>query len=229
MRACLRATTARRQTTPSTTRGSTTPSRPASRRTKACLRRRPWSRRSSTRRLLRTRSRRTRRTSPLRRSRSASTCSTRPTSCAASLTRRRCPSARRRRPDSPTAAATRTPLRSRWCWAETMQQKQFLCRGCYDPYCDAESKAAVRAMDCHLDSESHQSDAVKFIDGWTALALLETARDGVADNVNVVVMVCALLMLFAAKWSLDRGEHSKNAQVFNAVREDSAYGSVSAV
>jgi len=127
---------------------------------------------------------------------------------------------------SPCAIDARTKLFS---WAETMQQKQFLCRGCYDPYCDAESKAAVRAMDCHLDSESHQSDAVKFIDGWTALALLETARDGVADNVNVVVMVCALLMLFAAKWSLDRGEHSKNAQVFNAVREDSAYGSVSAV
>ena len=41
---------------------------------------------------------------------------------------------------------------------------------------------------------------------WAALALLGTARDGVAGNVDVVVMVFPLLMLLAAKMCLDRSE-----------------------
>jgi len=116
-------------------------------------------------------------------------------------------------------------IRSRlFDWAETMEQKQYLCRGCYDPYCDAESKAAVHAMDCGMDVEAH-STVKKYLD-WEALALLETARDGVTSNLNVVVMIAAVLMLFAAKWCLDRSELNKKAQVFNAMRDESSYGAV---
>jgi len=109
-----------------------------------------------------------------------------------------------------------------WEWAELMDQKQYLCRGCYDPYCDADSKAAVQAMDCRVNT--HSDDDLTF--HWDMMALLDTAQNGVVNNVNVLVMVAAVLMMLAAKWCLDRGEMSKKAQVFNAVREESAYGAV---
>jgi len=106
-------------------------------------------------------------------------------------------------------------------WAEMMEQKQYLCRGCYDPYCDADSKAAVLAMDCGITSEAHTDDD----SAWDMLALLETAQNGVVNNVNVLVMAAAVLMMLAAKGCMDRGEVSKKAQVMNAVR-DGAYGAV---
>merc|ERR1719203_1575330 len=53
---------------------------------------------------------------------------------------------------SPCASDLRERLFS---WAEMMEQKQYLCRGCYDPYCDEDSKNAVRAMDCGMDTEAH--------------------------------------------------------------------------
>ena len=40
-------------------------------------------------------------------------------------------------------------------WAETMEQKQYLCCGCYHPYCDDDSNAVVRAMDCGMDFKAH--------------------------------------------------------------------------
>jgi len=119
------------------------------------------------------------------------------------------------------AVTQRTRL---WEWAELMQQKQYLCRGCYDPYCDADSKAAVGAMDCGITSESHDDDESSV--QWGVMALFETAQNGMVNNVNVLVMASAVLMMLAAKWSLDRGEVSKTENVFNAVREESAYGAV---
>jgi len=119
------------------------------------------------------------------------------------------------------AVSLRTRL---WEWAELMDQKQYLCRGCYDPYCDADSKAAVAAMDCGIDTHSHDDDAESF--SWDLAALLGSAQSGVVDNLNVLVMVAAVLLMLAAKWCLDRAELSKKAQVFNAVREESAYGAV---
>ena len=50
-----------------------------------------------------------------------------------------------------------------------------------------------------LRTHARRVGAAPRLGGAGLLALLETARDGVADNVNVVVMVCTLLMLLAGK------------------------------
>jgi len=93
------------------------------------------------------------------------------------------------------AVSLRTQL---WEWAEPMDQKQYLCRGCYDPYCDADSKAAVAAMDCGIDTHSHDDDAESF--SWDLAALLGSAQSGVVDNLNVLVMVAAA-MTAAMRWT----------------------------
>merc|ERR1712129_684527 len=109
-----------------------------------------------------------------------------------------------------------------FAWAEMMEQKQYLCRGCYDPYCDADSRAARDAMDCGIDSEAHGGEDLRHLD-WSAMAVigLETAKSGLAENVNVAVMASALLMLLAAKMCLDCGEKSKKAQFL-----ETSYGAV---
>jgi len=110
-----------------------------------------------------------------------------------------------------------------FAWAEMMEQKQYLCRGCYDPYCDADSRAARDAMDCGIDSEAHGGEDYRHLD-WSAMAVLETAKSGLAENANVAVMAMAsaLLMLLAAKMCLDCGEKSKKAQFL----ETQSYGAV---
>merc|ERR1719499_727313 len=86
-------------------------------------------------------------------------------------------------------------------WADIMAQKKFLCEGCYDPICGL--RGIMQVGRCLFDSMDHdyseESDSV----ADSVKALLVTARESARNNMAVLVLVVAALLILMAKRYLD--------------------------
>lgn len=110
-------------------------------------------------------------------------------------------------------------------WAQIMDQKEALCAGCYDQFCDLR---VVESGVCTFDGNSHVEEYARLeweerVEG--VMTLMGEFGEKVHDNMNMVVMVSAVLALFMARKCMERDERAKSEFIEKSVREMS-YGTV---
>merc|ERR1719464_1021780 len=121
-------------------------------------------------------------------------------------------------------SAQQIELRTRlFGWAQIMHQKYALCAGCYDLFCD---QRVVESGVCDFNGNAHDEEYARLewegrVEG--VMSLMGEFNAKVRDNLNMVVMVSAVMLLFAARKCMERDERNKSEFMEQSVREMS-YG-----
>jgi len=118
-------------------------------------------------------------------------------------------------------------------WATIMNQRRYLCEGCFDPIC--QRRALMESGRCTFNSMEHYDDdpaslnrvlsAKTVLDSVTST--MRSARECVESNVQMVVIVVAAMLILVAKRCLDRSQRKRTRMKMDAAASGGlGYGAV---
>ena len=109
-----------------------------------------------------------------------------------------------------------------------MHQLRYLCEGCFDPIC--QRRAMIESGRCTFNSMEHSLDfegAEGAESEYSVFGAMQSVKDGVASNVQMVVIVVAAMLIFVAKRCLEQSERNKLRMKMDAATSGGlGYGAV---
>jgi len=109
-------------------------------------------------------------------------------------------------------------------WAAEMHQLRYLCEGCFDPIC--QRRGIMASGRCLFDSMEHDQDGQEAVDSLLGDAL-RSAKDAVAANLQIAVIVAAAALILVARRCLEQSERNELRMKMDAATSGGlGYGAV---